>query len=629
MKKNTIIKAISSSALMILTLALLNSCKENNISGNNENYNISFVDSFIELDAYESKELIINSDTDNVLFVANDESIIKIVDNKIVALKKGETKVDAKVNGKTYASIDVYVNDDSMVPFLKTDEKTVNIFTDSSYVVTPNVIFKGTIQDATYKYDIANASIAAVDENGMVSGVSYGNTLLTITASFNGFSGDDYEFLKETIEVNVSENVIIQLNVSNSEIFNSNVTIGGINYTNEATLSGVVNINNNIKDLFDANVVLKSNDENIAYIKDNKVIGKTIGNCKIYAEYTTSNASYTSNYIDINVNKPLINVKENFDIDMSLSKLSLTNSFLTQKDEAIEKIFDESNQAMNIYFDGSIKGYDNLGKQTWIVETNLYRYKLNVVIASKIITSASELRKLTQYAKNLFRGSKGIVSFEGYYILGSNIDMNGQALLKNVSVDFGATSIDNTGFIGTFDGRGYTISNAVVSADNGGLFGTLNRSSIVENVCFKNAKVTGKSGLISSYCGGTIKNCYIEGRLVGNGTKDAQKSLLSRTILQSSNINHVIINYLNANEEGTYQSAIGTLVNAKEANFERVFVLNTTGKVIGTEILNEYQTFTNEENGQFLTYKELRQSKKLTGFNKYWSFGEAEITFSA
>ncbi|MDY2889843.1 MAG: hypothetical protein SOU19_09830 [Candidatus Caccosoma sp.] len=629
MKKNTIIKAISSSALMILTLALLNSCKENNISSNNENYNISFVDSFIELDAYESKELIINSDTDNVLFVANDESIIKIVDNKIVALKKGETKVDAKVNGKTYASIDVYVNDDSMVPFLKTDEKTVNIFTDSSYVVTPNVIFKGTIQDATYKYDIANASIAAVDENGMVSGVSYGNTLLTITASFNGFSGDDYEFLKETIEVNVSENVIIQLNVSNSEIFNSNVTIGGINYTNEATLSGVVNINNNIKDLFDANVVLKSNDENIAYIKDNKVIGKTIGNCKIYAEYTTSNASYTSNYIDINVNKPLINVKENFDIDMSLSKLSLTNSFLTQKDEAIEKIFDESNQAMNIYFDGSIKGYDNLGKQTWIVETNLYRYKLNVVIASKIITSASELRKLTQYAKNLFRGSKGIVSFEGYYILGSNIDMNGQALLKNVSVDFGATSIDNTGFIGTFDGRGYTISNAVVSADNGGLFGTLNRSSIVENVCFKNAKVTGKSGLISSYCGGTIKNCYIEGRLVGNGTKDAQKSLLSRTILQSSNINHVIINYLNANEEGTYQSAIGTLVNAKEANFERVFVLNTTGKVIGTEILNEYQTFTNEENGQFLTYKELRQSKKLTGFNKYWSFGEAEITFSA
>ena len=629
MKKNTIIKAISSSALMILTLALLNSCKENNISSNNENYNISFADSFIELDAYESKELIINSDTDNVLFVANDESIIKIVDNKIVALKKGETKVDAKVNGKTYASIDVYVNDDSMVPFLKTDEKTVNIFTDSSYVVTPNVIFKGTIQEATYKYDIANASIATVDENGMVSGVSYGNTLLTITASFNGFSGDDYEFLKETIEVNVSENVIIQLNVSNSEIFNSNVTIDGINYTNEATLSGVVNINNNVQDLFDVDVILKSSDENIAYIKDNKVIGKAIGNCKIYAEYTTSNASYTSNYIDINVNKPLISVNNSFDIDMSLSTLELTNSFLSQNDEVIEKIFDENDQATNIYLNNSVKGYDKLGKQTWIVETNLYRYKLNVVLASKIISNASELRKLTQYAKNLFRGSKGIVSFEGYYILSSNIDMNGQAFLKNVSVDFGATSIDNTGFIGTFDGRGYTIFNAVVSADNGGLFGTLNRNSIVENVCFKNAKVTGKSGLISSYCGGTIQNCYIEGSIGGNGTKDAQKSLLSRVILQSSNINHVIINYLNANEEGTYQSAIGTLVNAKEANFERVFVLNTTNKVIGTEILNEYQTFTNEENGQFLTYKELRQSQKLTGFNKYWSFGEAEITFSA
>ncbi len=629
MKKNMIIKAISSSALMILTLALLNSCKENNISSNNESYNISFVDSFIELDAYESKELIINSDTDNVLFVANDESIIKIVDNKIVALKKGETKVDAKVNGKTYASIDVYVNDDSMVPFLKTDEKTVNIFTDSSYVVTPNVIFKGTIQEATYKYDIANASIATVDENGMVSGVSYGNTLLTITASFNGFSGDDYEFLKETIEVNVSENVIIQLNVSNSEIFNSNVTIDGINYTNEATLSGVVNINNNVQDLFDVDVVLKSSDENIAYIKDNKVIGKAIGNCKIYAEYTTSNASYTSNYIDINVNKPLISVNNSFDIDMSLSTLELTNSFFSQNDEVIEKIFDEKDQATNIYLNNSVKGYDKLGKQTWIVETNLYRYKLNVVLASKIISNASELRKLTQYAKNLFRGSKGIVSFEGYYILSSNIDMNGQAFLKNVSVDFGATSIDNTGFIGTFDGRGYTIFNAVVSADNGGLFGTLNRNSIVENVCFKNAKVTGKSGLISSYCGGTIQNCYIEGSIGGNGTKDAQKSLLSRVILQSSNVNHVIINYLNANDEGTYQSAIGTLVNAKEANFERVFVLNTTDKVIGTEILNEYQTFTNEENGQFLTYKELRQSQKLIGFNKYWSFGEAELTFSA
>ena len=61
--------------------------------------------------------------------------------------------------------------------------------------------------------------------------------------------------------------------------------------------------------------------------------------------------------------------------------------------------------------------------------------------------------------------------------------------------------------------------------------------------------------------------------VVGNGTKDAQKSLLSRTILQSSNINHVIINYLNANEEGTYQSAIGTLVNAKCVRFEPAAII--------------------------------------------------------
>ena len=125
-------------------------------------------------------------------------------------------------------------------------------------------------------------------------------------------------------------------------------------------------------------------------------------------------------------------------------------------------------QNINIYENGKLIDYDKLGVRKWIVESTNNNYLIDVISCSKIITTKDELGSLHTYGKNVIKGTSGIVSYDGYFILGNNIDMKGVRFRTFCGIGTGATSVLYNGFMGTFDGRGYTVDNASVTAGNGG-----------------------------------------------------------------------------------------------------------------------------------------------------------------
>ena len=77
-------------------------------------------------------------------------------------------------------------------------------------------------------------------------------------------------------------------------------------------------------------------------------------------------------------------------------------------------------------------------------------------------------------------------------------------------------------FTGTFDGRGYKISNLRInnsSLNYAGLFGTISAEGWVSNLVLENIDVAGGDyvGAVAGSCSGTISNCTVSGRVASTG----------------------------------------------------------------------------------------------------------------
>ncbi|MFR6640385.1 MAG: hypothetical protein ACLUSP_02760 [Christensenellales bacterium] len=87
-------------------------------------------------------------------------------------------------------------------------------------------------------------------------------------------------------------------------------------------------------------------------------------------------------------------------------------------------------------------------------------------------------------------------------------------------------SANNYGFRGTFDGKGYTVSN--LGGFNGisgtcGMFGAIGAGGVVKNVAFVNATIDGGNcGLFAMRSHGTFENVYVQELVLRRGTGRAR-----------------------------------------------------------------------------------------------------------
>ena len=619
--------------LIICLVLILSSCDTDDDNPPFEQEDESFVEftsDSVSVYLYESVTLPLNTNIEmsNFSYSSTNETVAIVVDNNIVPLSGGSTTITASTSNKS-DSIVVNVVDDENVPFLDIDKDTLSLFEGNEYDIDANILLRNKRIEGSYHFKTSDSSVATVDEKGHVTAIKSGVAYINVEASYDGYSSSQLDSLSRTIIVTVNPIVVMDISCDSLIINTRTEVINSVEYNNEVNLFGTLLTSSGVKDIYETSCEWISTDPSIAKVVGNKIIGYKVGKVDIHAQIEINNEVYTSNYLSISVENPTIDIKDKIiDVDLSNDKFNFAIDYMLGNDNEIIKIYDQENPYINIYEDNKLVNYDELGPRKWIVESESNNYKLDVVICSKIITTAEELLSLHTYGRNVVRGTSGIISYEGYFILGSNIDMKGTRFRTFCGIPTGATSYAYGGFIGVFDGRGYTISNATVTASNGGLFPTFNKNSIIKNVAFVRANVTGKSGLISSNFGGKIENVYIEGQLnCSRASAEDPSSLVASKIYDGAKISNCIIKLTNPGKNYNYSSVIGMLVTAKEDALENVYVLGTETNIISTSVGNRYSVLSEENNGQFKNYQDLLLCD-LSSFNNFWVFGDSSISFS-
>lgn len=620
--------------LMILSsIIFLSSCIGNNGSNQTPPASDSYVDFTVEtlsVYLYETVELPLNTNVEEVNITSSNESIVKVEGTQIKPFSKGAATITATISDEISDSIVVTVIDDGNVPFLTLSNDDLELLTDTEYQIDAKVLLRGNEVDAAYEFVSSNSDVVSVDTNGLLTTHKLGEAIINVYANYSGYSNNEFNSLQRTISVVVKPTVVFDIEADSLTVNTRTELINGIQYSNMIDLSGTLLTDDGIKNLDDVDCQWISSNEEVVTIENNKIIGHKEGTAEIYAQTTINNVIYKSNHLNISVEKPTIVIDDySMDIDLSKESVVIPTDMMVGGDSTILNVYDEENPNFNIYSNGKLHNYDELGPRRWIIESTNNNYKIDVVCCSKIITSKDELALLHTFGKNVIKGEDGVISYEGYFILGNDIDMKGTRFRTYCGISTGATSHIYNGFIGVFDGRGYTVSNATVAASNSGLFPTLNVNSIVKNVAFMNATVSGDSGLISSNFAGKIENVYVEGKLTcTRATALSSSSLLASNIYDGAKISNCIIKVLNPNVNNAYSSAIGMLVTAKEEALQNVYVLGTVSKSLATSIGDKYSSLKNDNNGQFVNYSDLLQ-EDLSLFNNYWIFGDSGISFSA
>lgn len=141
------------------------------------------------------------------------------------------------------------------------------------------------------------------------------------------------------------------------------------------------------------------------------------------------------------------------------------------------------------------------GVQTLQVVTSANKiYKFTVTVATYIISDAAGLNEWQSKQTETVAGN---LTYNGYIVLDADIDFAGAA--------YAGTWINKTYFIGTFDGRGHTISNIIFNGR--ALVGDF-LGGTVKNLALKNVTVQGSVAAICirPITNGLVENVFVSGK---------------------------------------------------------------------------------------------------------------------
>ncbi len=145
------------------------------------------------------------------------------------------------------------------------------------------------------------------------------------------------------------------------------------------------------------------------------------------------------------------------------------------------------------------------GKTLAVVITTEEKYcTLNALCVTKIIASADDW--------NAVAATISENKLDGYYVLSADLDFTGKTAPTLCGEQWGGES----GFIGTFDGRGYAIKGLSYSSEEPlsscGFFGTVGRIGVIKNLAFIDCEIAllyNKGGVLANLVYGTIENVYM------------------------------------------------------------------------------------------------------------------------
>ena len=213
------------------------------------------------------------------------------------------------------------------------------------------------------------------------------------------------------------------------------------------------------------------------------------------------------------------------------------------------------------------------GEKTVSILTADTKYVVSVDIYSKIITTKEDFLNMKSFLDETTSGAYGKIA------LGANIDLASE---KFTTMFAHVNSANNYGFRGTFDGKGYTVSN--LGGFNGtsatyGIFGIVGAGGVVKNVAFVNATIDGGNcGLFAMRSHGTFENVYVQGTRTASGNWSGAFVGLNHGTMKNC--------VVNIDDTGAAAAkADGALFGNAEANctIENCFAISSKSALVGNE----------------------------------------------
>lgn len=231
----------------------------------------------------------------NIIWSSSDESIAKVDANgRITAIEIGNTTITASIeNEKIKSTCDVFVEAIS-VEGICLSAKTIMLMEDDqeqlSYEITPN-----NADDKSVTWTIDDPSIANIDENGIITAIKRGETIITIKTNDGGYTDQcaiKVTDITDLVTGNVGKvgDVII-----NGVVFPSNeLVVELINNSNKIIIAlSIQVINDDTKEkgnIMDLGSIEVGEKQSIWYVIS---LGKTINNPLVRWKYRYNDSEYT------------------------------------------------------------------------------------------------------------------------------------------------------------------------------------------------------------------------------------------------------------------------------------------------------------------------------------------------
>ena len=246
----------------------------------------------------------------------------------------------------------------------------------------------------------------------------------------------------------------------------------------------------------------------------------------------------------------------------------------------------------------SLAGINTLNSTPDAKSSSGFIQQINRLSEQEAIAQGYTVIKTAQDLDNIRNNTDADGNITGKYILMNDIDLSSYANWDPIGdVDTGE------GFTGTLDGNGYVVKNLTINRpteDGVGLFALIGDGNTmsggeVKNLGLENVDVEGNNGTagLASASAGNITNCYINGKINGNGAY-ATGGLVGQNLGTIKNC------YSNCEVVGKYHYT-GGLAGANQGQILNCFSTGTVtgqqegaggliGLNMGGSILNSYST---------------------------------------
>ena len=447
-------------------------------------------------------------------YQSENEAVVKISDTGIItAYNTGKTNVKAVYgNGteKIEALCAVTVTMGDYKPVLEVNgglDAETNIKVNKTFTPIPYIQFNGKkFNDVQCSYKIVeNPDVVSVSETGEITGLKVGKASIEMSATWRGMTASDYVALKRIFVININNDCLFTLNgeavedlqLYTLETFEEKSYIRTMDFAPSVTFNGA-EVNANL-------IGVEIADNNIVNIANGKITAKSFGTTEVRLTYENGGRTYDES-LTVAVIRPVA------------KKAGTVALFSTLDGTYKDAANGYANTTLATYLYGENREiYDAMqdGKPLRVTDNCIYGVKSNnltdVGTATVVVGTTTECYEVTleTYAKVIQNGEDLLAlqmtdtnaKIDGYVELLNNIDATSVTLTHNTEAD--------SGFIGTFEGNGYSIYNLNIG-NGAGLFGKLGNSAVIQNVALLQVTVNKGFYFASNSANYTINNVYIK-----------------------------------------------------------------------------------------------------------------------